>query len=414
MEQPRNLKQQKGLIIAKENSIKQITDDTWRVQRQSNCSKYYTIKVTPDGPTCTCANWKSEKEKCKHIYAMEYLIKNGYEKLKEIDYPEIKRKTYSQDWNKYNHAQKIEKREFMKMLSNLLSNIREKEYEFGRPNIPVSDILYALIFKVYSGLSTRRFSSDIHHAKEMDYIYQEMSYNTLFKYIKDESLQPFLVDLVELTASPLRDIETDFAADSSGFGTSQFQRWFSYKHQKDKRMKKWVKCHIMTGVKTNIITAVRITTEFDADSPQFEALVKDTNEIFDMQEVSADKAYSSRENLKTVYDHNATPLIPFRSNTTGKARGSMAWSKAYHYFMAHYDEFMKKYHKRSNVETTFHMIKSKFRDRVRSKTWSAQVNEVLCKIICHNLCVLIQEIQSLNLNINLSAHDGGFQNELLA
>ena len=119
MEQPRNLKQQKGLIIAKEKSIKKVTEDTWRVQSQKNCTKYHTIKVTPDGAKCSCPNWKREKEKCKHIYAIEYLIKNGYEKLKEIDYPEIKRKTYSQDWANYNYAQKIEITTYQALLNRL-------------------------------------------------------------------------------------------------------------------------------------------------------------------------------------------------------------------------------------------------------------------------------------------------------
>ena len=32
------------------------------------------------------------------------------------------------------------------------------------------------------------------------------------------------------------------------------------------------------------------------------------------------------------------------------------------------EEFLSHYHKRSNVETTFHMIKSKFGQRLRSKT----------------------------------------------
>ena len=41
------------------------------------------------------------------------------------------------------------------------------------------------------------------------------------------------------------------------------------------------------------------------------------------------------------------------------------------------------------------MIKAKFRDHVRSKTPVAMVNEVLCKIICHNICVLIQETHEL-------------------
>jgi hypothetical protein len=40
-------------------------------------------------------------------------------------------------------------------------------------------------------------------------------------------------------------------------------------------------------------------------------------------------------------------------------------------------------------ETVFHMIKSKFGSRIRSMSDTAQVNEVLCKILCHNLCVLV-------------------------
>lgn len=61
------------------------------------------------------------------------------------------------------------------------------------------------------------------------------------------------------------------------------------------------------------------------------------------------------------------------------------------------DEFLRHYHRRSNVETTFHMIKSKFSSRIRSKTPIAQTNEVLCKVLCHNLCVLVQSVYELGI-----------------
>jgi hypothetical protein len=35
--------------------------------------------------------------------------------------------------------------------------------------------------------------------------------------------------------------------------------------------------------------------------------------------------------------------------------------------------------------------------RIRSKTETAQVNEVLCKILAHNLCVLVQSIYELGI-----------------
>jgi hypothetical protein len=55
-------------------------------------------------------------------------------------------------------------------------------------------------------------------------------------------------------------------------------------------------------------------------------------------------------------------------------------------------EFLQHYHKRSNVESTFSMMKRKFGDGLRSKTDTAMVNESLCKILCHNLVVLIHEM----------------------
>lgn len=38
-----------------------------------------------------------------------------------------------------------------------------------------------------------------------------------------------------------------------------------------------------------------------------------------------------------------------------------------------------------------------FGDSVRSKTETAQVNELLCKVQCHNLCVLVQAVYDLDL-----------------
>jgi hypothetical protein len=39
----------------------------------------------------------------------------------------------------------------------------------------------------------------------------------------------------------------------------------------------------------------------------------------------------------------------------------------------------------------------KFGGSVRSKTPIAQVNEVLCKVLCHNICVLIQSNYELGI-----------------
>ena len=76
----------------------------------------------------------------------------------------------------------------------------------------------------------------------------------------------------------------------------------------------------------------------------------------------------------------AFPLIPFKSNTVPTTVGT--WGRMYHYFSYNRDEFLARYHRRSNVESTFSMIKAKFGDGVRSKTDTAMKNECLCKFLC--------------------------------
>jgi transposase len=61
------------------------------------------------------------------------------------------------------------------------------------------------------------------------------------------------------------------------------------------------------------------------------------------------------------------------------------------------EKFLEHYHRRSNVETTFSMIKAKFGGALRSKTRTAQINEALCKILAHNICVLNQSMFELNV-----------------
>ncbi len=155
----------------------------------------------------------------------------------------------------------------------------------------------------------------------------------------------------------------------------------------------WVKAHIMIGVKTNVVTSIEVTGPDLNDSPHLPALLETTTKRFQVAELSADKGYISSRNLEAVVAAGAVPYIPFKLNVTGE--GPELWRKMFHFYQFNRSEFLVHYHKRSNVESTFSMMKAKFGASVRSKTATAQMNEVLCKVICHNLCVLVQSIYEL-------------------
>ena len=112
------------------------------------------------------------------------------------------------------------------------------------------------------------------------------------------------------------------AADSSGFSSTVHTRWYDYKWGKERKAAKWVKAHIFCGVKTNIVTSADVSADYSADSPQLPGLLDATAQTFDVQEVSADKAYSSRKNLVAITAVGATPFIPFRENTVPPLRAS--------------------------------------------------------------------------------------------
>jgi transposase len=201
--------------------------------------------------------------------------------------------------------------------------------------------------------------------------------------------------LITESALPLKVVEVDFAADSSGFTTSRFIRWVDHKYGVVRQQHEWVKVHLMVGVKANVVTAVEIREKDASDTKLLPDLMHTTARHFDMREVSADKGYSSVNNVNVIANYGATPYIAFKSIHSGKAGG--LWEKMFHYFAFNRQEFLQHYRKRSNVESTFSMIKAKFRDHVRSRTDVAMTNEVLCKILCHNICCLIQAMYELGI-----------------
>ncbi len=115
-----------------------------------------------------------------------------------------------------------------------------------------------------------------------------------------------------LSSLPLKGVETKFAPDSSSFRTSQFDQYGVEKYG-TKKEHKWVKAHILTGVKTNIIASARITEGDANDSPYFKPMVGEADKGgFNIEEIDADKAYSSRENYDFCDEIGATAYIPFK------------------------------------------------------------------------------------------------------
>jgi hypothetical protein len=93
----------------------------------------------------------------------------------------------------------------------------------------------------------------------------------------------------------------------------------------------------------------------------------------------------------------ATPYIPFKTSTVVPEESLSMWARMYHLFMFNRDVYLEHFHKRSNVESTFSMAKGKFGAAVKSKSDVGQGNEVLAKVLWHNVCVLVQAMHELGI-----------------
>jgi len=389
-------REERGKLLAKSTRIVK-TPFGWRVTSSTNKSRDYMVRFISDNPKCTCPDCELRHKKCKHIYAVEFYIKQEIDNKGKITQTKGVKISYSQDWKAYDNAQTNEKIVFLKLLKELCDFVEQPEYQFGRPKLAYADLIFASALKVYSTFSLRRFMSDMKISKEMNLIDSVPCFASVGHFMQREEITNILKKLISISASPLRDVETDFAIDSSGFSTSRFARYFDFKHKKEGKYRIWLKAHLISGVKTNIITGCEITEGEVNDSPSLPRLVEETAKTFRVGEVSGDKAYSSRVNLQAIEDLGAVPFIPFKKNVTGKRAMGTAWGRMYHYFLYKHEEFLEHYHKRSNAETVFHAIKTKFRDNLRSKTKTAQINELLLKLLCYNITVVIQEISTLGI-----------------
>jgi transposase len=306
-------------------------------------------------------------------------------------------KTYTRDWRSYNKSRITEKAVFLSLLSDLTRSIDGPVQSNGRPALSLGDMVFACVYKVYSQVSSRRFSTDLKDAETKGFINEAAHYSSLNRYMEKETITPFLESLITETSAPLASLEDDFAIDSTGLGISNSVAWSRAKYHDQKMLtkKNWVKVHCCVGTKTGTITGIEITDKMGMDSRQFPSLLKQTQQNFTVREISADAAYSSRRNLSYAIMNQIEPFIPFKDSTAETSSGM--WGRLYHYFQFNRVEFLKRYGKRNNVEAVFHSLKAKFGSTLKSRNREVQKNEALCKAICHNVVCLIHAMNEFGI-----------------
>ena len=383
-------------IAARADGVQESGEHTYSVASQYG-SKRHKVELDDGFRRCSCKDFaKNRGQPCKHIWAAWIAIFHPDQASTE----KKPRKQYPQNTRAYDLGQTNELRLFPVLLKGLVEGVPEAERlpgAPGRPSTPLREEIICTVLKVYSGFSSRRAHGFHDLAATRGDISRSPSFMVSSRFLNREEVTPILYDLVRESAWPVFPIEQGeaIAPDSTGVQTTSFGAWRTYKHG-EKRQHHWLKLHLIAGLKTHVILNAIVDGVHSGDSPQFERLLRGALESgVKPGFLVGDAGYLSERNYDLAAELGLDAIIKFRSNSknrTSSSGHSKAWKKAYYLFAAHPEEFARRYHKRSNVESVMAAIKAKLGENVRSKNSVAQVNEVLCKAIAYNLTVVIHEM----------------------
>ena len=368
-------RQQRGLAIAALVPIQEHKHG-YRVPSQSGRGDYI-VSIDEDGRFCTCPDYALRQKDCKHLLAVQFralresaasgavaaeikaitaatatsrpkaqpisTVNMGIEieddgdatgpvassvpeeeAVVEENKGKKKRPTYQRDWRKYDASKEYEEENFEVLLADIASLVRQPAYEFGRPQLLLSDVVYSLVRKAYGGQSRRIVMSSLRRAEEKRLITKAPSQGSISKYLERVALTPILKHLIQQSTLPLWGLDNGvYATDATGFRTSVYNRWFEHKWEegqeskevKERKKRQWIKAHCVFGTTTKVVTAVEVSNGTEADTNYLQDLTKATLSEHEVIDMCVDLGYLDNDHYEFMDSLNINLWMPFKVNS---------------------------------------------------------------------------------------------------
>jgi hypothetical protein len=69
-----DLREQRGVVLAATKKISRY-GDRWKVPSQTNDGFYMVSQIEGENPVCSCPDWETRRQACKHIFAAIYTMR---------------------------------------------------------------------------------------------------------------------------------------------------------------------------------------------------------------------------------------------------------------------------------------------------------------------------------------------------
>jgi hypothetical protein len=286
--------------------------------------------------------------------------------------------------------------EFLLVLRELLRTVEDPPLRTKHARLPLHDMLFILITKVFFGFSSadhRLFLELLHpDLRPPEWIPHR---NSITNYMRLEWLRPILEALVNTSSKPLIPYSgVLFAIDSTPILAPGYYMSRNRKTGKLYERREWIRLHMICDVLTGVVAAARADSKSVAEKKYFKVLIDETISLgFHVEAVTADNNYCTKENARWArQERHIEPNLTVKKNAKkSKKNSDPAWDENYERAKSEDPEVRIKFHRRAVIESVNAFIKAKYGGEVLSKSAAGQYNEALCKVICANLIVLIRD-----------------------
>ncbi len=190
----------------------------------------------------------------------------------------------------------------------------------------------------------------------------------------------------------------DLMIDSSGIRIVGRSIWFCLRIKKEISKRDCDKTHLAVSSQFMFIMNWKITCYKKNDCPFFKKLLAPFNLLGN---VTADKGYLSRDNFQLVADRRGRAFIPFKKNSTAKAKSSPAWKAAFYFWKTLNGIYMLIYHQRSKIEAVFSALKKRYGDNLYCRKAGMRRKEMAMRFIAYNLKLMICYLYAKENNLPL-------------
>lgn len=374
--------------------------------------------------TCTC-NPTRRDFVCLDVAALAFWMQ-GRDRRR---YEHIRRKTAKRDFAEYNAWKAAEAPTMPRLIASLVDSVRDAapvKGKRGRKPYPDSQMAFCALARTWTGTPLRGVDSELRRLDLRAFLDRKPSFNRIGRWLNEEHVSGILEELLRVSASWFGKKETWLAIDATGIGCGVYSAYYESKlreYGKDQeiRVDDFVMASWVVGADTAVIASVAVWAKelskeirkamerleasaafrqkrllrrdmswmegrARGEAPYFEELVTDAKlRLPRTKTITGDKAYGGNRPYEVAERLGLDPWlcpkdneIPNNSSTRLRAERVAMWHAERARFMAHYAGHQ-------NVESVNHMVKANIGRSVRSRSWRAILNEVLCFAIVHNL-----------------------------